>query len=89
VFDNPAIFQTEDVNAGKAAVTRSEPDQVVGYHEITFGDDSLDLDAHVGALCNQFLCAFGERSRAVGRVGIKGFFDVKRLMASLVVPKAN
>jgi hypothetical protein len=22
VFDNPAIFQTEDVNAGKAAVTR-------------------------------------------------------------------
>ena len=69
MFDNPAIFQTEDVNAGKAAVTRSEPDQVVGYHEITFGDDSLDLDAHVGHFAISF---FVLSANAAGPSGVSG-----------------
>ena len=50
VFDDLAVFRTEDVYAGEAPVIGTAPNQIVGYDEIVLGQYALNHDAYFGKL---------------------------------------
>lgn len=60
MFDNFAVFQTKDVNAGETSVVGTPFDQVVRYDKIAFGDNPPDLHVEPGALHYESLCGFDE-----------------------------